>query len=69
MARAAAYQATFPQASLRKIAGVVGVDHTVVKDWQRQVAYKREMVKWLIVCKRRSKNPSPKRPDRPVAPE
>ena len=49
MARAAAYQATFPQASLRKIARVVGVDHTVVKDWQRQLAYKREMVKWLIV--------------------
>jgi hypothetical protein len=48
IAKAAAYQAKFPQASLRAIARIAGVDHTVVRDWQRQYAYKREMVKWLI---------------------
>ena len=49
LARAAAYQARYPRASLRKIAQLAGVDHTVVRDWQRQFAYKREMTKWLIV--------------------
>jgi hypothetical protein len=48
MAKAAAYQAKFPRASLREIARIAGVDPTVVRDWRRQFAYKREMVKRLI---------------------
>lgn len=48
LAKAAAYQAQNPGASLRDIAKAVGVDHTVVRQWKKEFVYKRELVRWLI---------------------
>ena len=48
MVKAAAFQAEHPGASLREIGEAAGVDHTVVRTWQKQFAYQRELVQRLI---------------------
>ena len=46
--KAAAFQARHPSASLRQIAKAAGVDHTLVRQWKQQFAYKAEVLKQLV---------------------
>lgn len=43
MLKAAAFQARHPGAPLREIAKAAGVDHTLIRQWKSQFAYKSEL--------------------------
>ena len=50
----------------RRLAAILAAD---IAGYSRLIGADEEGTLERLRCKRRSKNPSPKRPDRPVAPE